>query len=341
MPANNTKSGKRIDSRKDTAKKTDGGLRKSAIVLIAIASVLFIIAVCVLAYCYMFYIRPQREMSQSGDQSSNVAAASEQIAAQTSENSESVDAYDYSSSPADGTAQSDANQSEADRSETDQSDATQSDATQSEMDGAVSGDVENYDLTIFVNGEETECLYTGKLASGKTVGEGHYEFLNEEGEAWTYDGTCLRNNIWTGSTVNQPVEFGDGEYSYSGTYTGELLRGVQEGQGTLTVTVNNGFGWTYTGGWKNGSYDGYGELIYDNENIIKYIGNFESGQFRPTLTQLVSALNSGGNNKSELSQHALSFIEEHESDFRNRNTDAFEFERYNPFRTQKHRCYDF
>lgn len=190
------------------------------------------------------------------------------------------------------------------------------------------GPVENFETLVYVNGEETPCIYTGTLSAGKIVGKGHLEFTAEDGSSWCFDGTCVRNNIWNGTVTGQPVLFGSNEFSYTGRYSGDLTNGIPEGQGTLRISGTQEVDCTYTGGWKNGSYDGYGELIYDNENIIRYIGNFENGCFRPTLPQLLAALISGNGNRTELEPRVVSFIEEHEDDFRARNVKAFDYVGY-------------
>lgn len=195
---------------------------------------------------------------------------------------------------------------------------------------ASDGEVEAFAVSVYVNGKETPCLYTGMLASGAPSGKGLYEFQEEGGALWSFFGECPGGLIGTGSAENMPVEFGTDEVSNSGRYTGALRGGVPDGEGTLSVSADDGSGFTYTGGWSKGAYNGYGELIYDSENIITYIGNFVKGQFRPTASQLIAALSSGGGYRAGLDAQVLSFLEQHENDFLEHNASAFRYDRFEP-----------
>ena len=62
-------------------------------------------------------------------------------------------------------------------------------------------------------------------------------------------------------------------YESGAVYTGELVNGWPEGEGTITF-VNGG---KYVGYWKNGKYDGYGTITFANG--AKYVGGWENGKY--------------------------------------------------------------
>ena len=66
-----------------------------------------------------------------------------------------------------------------------------------------------------------------------------------------------------------------------GTYTGDVLKGVPNGQGTwsiprVQVSSQSGYidGRTYVGQWTNGKYDGQGTL---ETSPTKYVGQSKDG----------------------------------------------------------------
>ena len=61
-------------------------------------------------------------------------------------------------------------------------------------------------------------------------------------------------------------------YESGAVYTGELVNGWPEGEGTITF-VNGG---KYVGYWKNGKYDGYGTITFANGG--KYVGGWKNGK---------------------------------------------------------------
>ena len=72
--------------------------------------------------------------------------------------------------------------------------------------------------------------------------------------------------------ADQLTGYGTKEFD-NGTYTGDMVSGVPHGQGTYTWNSGN----TYTGQWKNGKQDGYGEM-YTARNGQLYKGEFVNGQ---------------------------------------------------------------
>lgn len=124
----------------------------------------------------------------------------------------------------------------------------------------------------------------------KEVEDMDYEFSWESmaDEVYDFDGK------YTG-TISDKVPNGQGKYEAGEKdkagyfyYEGEWLDGVPSGEGTLHRVNNSGEKYTYTGNFKNGMFDGYGEWIWDIAGYWKKIGNFSEGVFKPSLAELVA-----------------------------------------------------
>ncbi len=66
-------------------------------------------------------------------------------------------------------------------------------------------------------------------------------------------------------TVNEKemtLQFAFGERT--GVYTGEVLNGLPNGQGSFTSVNDYGVGWTYTGAWENGHFSGEGKSDFND-----------------------------------------------------------------------------
>jgi hypothetical protein len=50
----------------------------------------------------------------------------------------------------------------------------------------------------------------------------------------------------------------------SGTYSGQTANGLPHGEGIFAAFVDGGVGWTYTGDWSNGHFQGQGETVWAN-----------------------------------------------------------------------------
>ena len=173
--------------------------------------------------------------------------------------------------------------------------------------------VENRETEIEILRELKVCLYTGMINSdGECTGEGHYETENDDGSMCVFEGTSLSNRFYNGTIENYPIYYGNSQLQYISYYTGALANGLPDGKGTLTLS-GTGNDFTYSGSWSAGKYDGYGELIYSDSNIMEYKGNFKDGTFRPTFSQLVNALCSTGT--FEMTPGASEYVSENESAF--------------------------
>ena len=81
--------------------------------------------------------------------------------------------------------------------------------------------------------------------------------VNRGGEQLQSNAELALTVTWSGS-------------EYKGTYTGEALNGVPNGEGTF---IHEGNEITYTGDWKNGTFNGQGSLTYSD-------GKWEEGTYK-------------------------------------------------------------
>ena len=184
--------------------------------------------------------------------------------------------------------------------------------------------VENKEIDIYLLKTKKNCLYTGMLDStGTPEGEGHYEIENDDGSICSFDGESYSHHLYAGTVENYPIYYGNSNVKYVSYYSGEIKKGIPNGEGTLVVSgTDNDF--TYTGSWVNGKYNGYGELIYTNSNMMKYKGTFKLGSFKPSFTELVEALCSPGS--FEMSKEAREYLAENEEAFLEHDSSGANFD---------------
>ena len=71
--------------------------------------------------------------------------------------------------------------------------------------------------------------------------------------------------------------FGKGKYTWSdgSTYTGDVVRGVRHGTGTMQLSV---IPVVYEGQWEDGKRNGQGVIYYDENKSSKYAGGWSKGR---------------------------------------------------------------
>ena len=74
-----------------------------------------------------------------------------------------------------------------------------------------------------------------------------------------------------------------------GLYTGEMMDGLPNGQGTFSALNEAGATWTYTGGFQNGKFDGYGKTVWPEIGQSEE-GTYVDGIFTPNTYELFQAL---------------------------------------------------
>lgn len=118
----------------------------------------------------------------------------------------------------------------------------------------------SYDMPAYfsTDNHKTSYLdYSGNWISGKLDGYG-----------------TVRTNLYT-------IKFYDGVIR-TGEYMGEMLNGLADGEGSFTAKNSDGIFYTYSGEWKNGLFNGYGEQTYDSNEYYSRIGTFVDGKFTPS-----------------------------------------------------------
>ena len=124
-----------------------------------------------------------------------------------------------------------------------------------------SKNVENYDLSLNLEGNSYTGLYTGILESGNPTGEG--SFISEEG--WTINGTFSENGF-SGKieNFNYTVEFQDN--TYEGIFNGEVNNLTVNGTGNFEGKNKEHY-LNYNGEWNEGIISGLGEVETDSYTI--------------------------------------------------------------------------
>lgn len=101
-----------------------------------------------------------------------------------------------------------------------------------------------------------ELVYKGEIKDGKFCGKGSL----------------------TADNVTIKMYDADGEQLIQGKYDGSTMDGMPEGEGVFDNSYN-----TYTGSWKNGTFDGQGCFAFKNSFEMNWTGTFVGGKFTPTV----------------------------------------------------------
>lgn len=179
---------------------------------------------------------------------------------------------------------------------------------------ACTKDVENETVTIKFQDKEYTGQYTGTVDSGVPNGKGTFEY-KEGDEYLSYKGTFKEGEFSDEGTLKTSflaVNFIDLEEPRIGTYDGDTVSGIPEGKGTFTAVNDDKEKYTYTGSWKNGLWHGQGKQEFAD---AAYIGNYEGGVFKPSISELITSWGTNKNLKFTPSDKAMSFMEEHENLF--------------------------
>jgi hypothetical protein len=113
-------------------------------------------------------------------------------------------------------------------------------------------------------------------------------------------------------TYNTDGEIEDKERT--GIYTGKLVDGVLEGEGTFKTQNDAGVTWTYQGEFANNTFNGQGKTIYNAENTISKEGTYIDGLYSPTKEEFIfNELNQGygGGGQFVYYQAGKDFISNH------------------------------
>lgn len=74
-----------------------------------------------------------------------------------------------------------------------------------------------------------------------------------------------------------------------GTYTGEMIDSLPNGQGSFSTISDTGAEWTYTGEFSDGKFDGTGKIVWSETGQIEE-GTYTDGVFTPNTYELFNNL---------------------------------------------------
>ena len=175
---------------------------------------------------------------------------------------------------------------------------------------AGAGKVESLAYRIRIQDREIDGAYSGELSDFVPNGIGRFR---SEDNSVIYDGEWSGGVISGQGTlcdINCIVHFPGTDRA--GSFEGDVIDGVPEGTGTFTATNDAGEMYTYTGDWKNGTFEGIGTCTYENPNYKVEDGHFSNGLYTPDMYELARYLGSGDADMSyQVSKSAESFLKSH------------------------------
>lgn len=94
-----------------------------------------------------------------------------------------------------------------------------------------------------------------------------------------------------------------------GMYTGEVIDGIPNGEGTFSAINDTGNSWVYTGSFVDGKFHGHGKTVWDDSAYVEE-GTYTEGRFTPTKAEFFNALTPLSPVPYSISAENLSFIDE-------------------------------
>ena len=99
-------------------------------------------------------------------------------------------------------------------------------------------------------------------------------------------------------------------FEAEGQYSGEILDGIPDGQGTFTSQNEDGILWTYSGEFKNGVFNGKGETTW-SDTKWKEAGTYTDGLFTPNTFELFDSISATEIAPYTISERNQEFMESH------------------------------
>lgn len=110
-------------------------------------------------------------------------------------------------------------------------------------------------------------------------------------------------------TVKEYNDSGELEsYEVEGEYTGQLLNGAPDGEGTFVAQNESGTTWRYSGQFKNGLFDGKGSSTWDGTDWEE-TGTYSEGLFTPNTFEMFDSISSTEPAPYKISEQNQTFIE--------------------------------
>lgn len=170
-------------------------------------------------------------------------------------------------------------------------------------------DNEPYDLTyqdVVYSG-----TYTGELQKKLPNGEGTFTF-DDGANVFQYTGQWNKGQM-SGSgklTLSQYlIKFPDADrYGY---FEGDTINGVPSGTGTFTAVNDAGKKYSYTGDFKDGTYNGQGARRFESDSSLDQVGTFIDGNFTPTPREMFSYLGQFDSASFTITTLSSAFLDDH------------------------------
>lgn len=193
--------------------------------------------------------------------------------------------------------------------------------------GIISGDgkVENMSFVLAIENEEYQGNYTGDVTDGKPYGNGIFEY-DEENIQIKYEGEWEDGKLFgEGKLDNNVMCIHFEEVDRVGKFNGNTKNGIPNGEGKFEATTDDDISYTYTGNWKNGKWDGYGEHVYEENDLglLSQKGTFTENKFTPTLGELMGYLSVFEGRYYQVTQEKMEFIDKNRELFLNRQVYDF------------------
>lgn len=94
----------------------------------------------------------------------------------------------------------------------------------------------------------------------------------------------------------------------TGTFSGTLVDGIPSGEGSFTTQNPAGTTWTYTGNFKNGTFNGQGTASWPE---YEESGTYTDGLFTPTKREFFAHATYGRFGKYTLTEDAAAYLDAH------------------------------
>ena len=190
-------------------------------------------------------------------------------------------------------------------------------------DGQISGKgsltAEDYEIDLAHIGKK-QGVFKGEVVNGKPNGQGTFESQSSSGNKWIYNGEWKDGQLsGKGMLTDENYEIDLLQYGKrQGKYSGEVVDGIPNGQGTFESQNSSGIKWVYDGEWKNGKMNGQGKMTFQDGKGAVEEGTFTDNEFTPTLVERIQEFGTRG---SDRCQYILS---SDEKDFIQNNASIFE-----------------
>ena len=113
-----------------------------------------------------------------------------------------------------------------------------------------------------------------------------------------------------------------GEITRTGVYSGQLVKGIPEGEGTFKAINDQGESWSYTGEFSEGTFSGYGKVEWNNGLCEE--GTYTNGAYTPLEDELFCVVGTRSQAPFTITENNRRFIRENKDIFNSEKTFDYE-----------------